>query len=969
MARMAERWYSRHSRTLQHTFAKKPIILYADHPAFQQTNTSGGFIDQSTGGFTDPTRNRVVMPLTGVYADNDHVLGHELVHVFQFDIESTQANAAGGPPGGGGGGGGLNRLPLWLIEGMAEYLSVGRDDPLTAMWLRDAALRNDIPTIRQLSTDPRYFPYRYGQALWAYIGGRWGDDMISQVYRGAIRQGWEPTIRRLLGVSSDSLSAQWLRDIRSTYLPLMQGRAAPNDVGSRILRRENPKQGEMDLSPALSPDGRYVAFLTSRGLFSIDLYVAETETGKIVKQLTGPNSDQHFEALSFINSAGSWSPDGRKLAFVVQNQGHHEIGIFDVASRKVEREIRVKGVDALSDPSWGANDRITFSGYAGGISDIYVYNIASGQVRQMTSDRNADLQPTWSPDGRTIAFVTDRGPGTDFTALTSAPMRLALMDAESGQIRVLQVFEGAKHINPQFSPDGRDLYFVSDQDGFSDIYRLALATNELYRVTRTATGVSGVTAISPAISVSRLDGRLAFTAFDHGGQTLRRLEAAQLVGVRVQTGPVQRSVAGLLPPVNPGQRDVVSEYLNDPATGLPSGPFPVTPYKAKLALEYLGTTGVGVQVGGAFGTGLSGGVSGYFTDLLTNKVVGATLLAQGQLKDIGGQLFYLDQSRRWNWSIGGAHIPYLQGGTLVSYDTTTSGALLQNVDQVIQRTYIDQVQATTAYPFSQIRRVELNASVIHQSYSAETDRFILDQFGNLIDQQRIPFPSPPGLTYAQTSLAFVGDYSSFGFTSPVAGGRYRFEGGPVFGDVKFVSALADYRRYIFLRPITLAFRGLHYGRYGTDSATNRLLQPLYIGQPQLVRGYDINDIRPEECVASATSSSGCPVFDRLVGSRIGVVSAEIRVPLFGTQALGLFNVPFLPTEISPFVDAGVAWSQNNNPRFVFERRSADRIPVVSVGVSARINLLGYAVGEVFYAYPFQRPDRGAHFGFQLAPGW
>ena len=132
---MGERWYERLARTFQHDFeAKKPIILYADHPDFQQTNTLSGFIGEGTGGVTESLKNRVIMPLTGSYWDTDHVLGHELVHAFQYNIAQSRR---------GGGLRGLGTLPLWLVEGMAEYMSVGRDDPLTAMWLRDAIRRDD----------------------------------------------------------------------------------------------------------------------------------------------------------------------------------------------------------------------------------------------------------------------------------------------------------------------------------------------------------------------------------------------------------------------------------------------------------------------------------------------------------------------------------------------------------------------------------------------------------------------------------------------------------------------------------------------------------------------------------------------------------------------------------------------------------------------------------------------------------
>jgi hypothetical protein len=192
-ARMGERWYSRLSEIFRHTFDRKAVVMYADHPDFQQTNVIGGMIEEGTGGVTEGLRTRVVMPHTGSYWDTDHVLGHELVHVFQYNV------AESGP----GGLARLGALPLWLVEGMAEYLSLGRYDPLTAMWLRDATLRNKLPTIKQLTTDPRFFPYRYGQALWAYIGGRYGDRAVVDVYRAALRMGWDQAIVRVLGVYSE----------------------------------------------------------------------------------------------------------------------------------------------------------------------------------------------------------------------------------------------------------------------------------------------------------------------------------------------------------------------------------------------------------------------------------------------------------------------------------------------------------------------------------------------------------------------------------------------------------------------------------------------------------------------------------------------------------------------------------------------------------------------------------------------
>ena len=148
VVRMSERWYARLSTILDHTFEERqPVVMYATHPHFQQTNIVGS-ISEGTGGVTEAFKQRVVMPFSYSYEETDHVLGHELVHAFQYDISGL-----------GRAGGGIEaaarrfQVPLWFIEGMAEYLSVGPVDPHTAMWLRDGALRGDIPTIDRMTND------------------------------------------------------------------------------------------------------------------------------------------------------------------------------------------------------------------------------------------------------------------------------------------------------------------------------------------------------------------------------------------------------------------------------------------------------------------------------------------------------------------------------------------------------------------------------------------------------------------------------------------------------------------------------------------------------------------------------------------------------------------------------------------------------------------------------------------------
>ena len=151
------------------------------------------------------------------------------------------------------------------------------------------------------------------------------------------------------------------------YLPQLAGRSKPDSTGHTIIGLGKKLSEQQNVSPAVSADGNYVAFVTQRNLFTTDIYIADAHTGRLIKKLGGPESDPHFDAISFINSSGAWSPDASKFAFIVFSNGNNEIAVMDTRSTNVERRIRLAGVGAISHVSWSPDGRtLAISGQHGG---------------------------------------------------------------------------------------------------------------------------------------------------------------------------------------------------------------------------------------------------------------------------------------------------------------------------------------------------------------------------------------------------------------------------------------------------------------------------------------------------------------------------------------------------------------------------------------------------------------------------
>ncbi len=1001
-ARMAERAYGRLARVLNHRYRERqPLILFASHSEFQQNNVVT--ISEGTGGVTEPYRHRILLPFTGSYDDFEHVLTHEIVHQFQFDVFASGFIGAG-----------IGRLmavqpPLWFMEGMAEYLSLGPIDAQTAMWLRDAAVEGQLPDLQALNWDPRANPYRFGHALWSYVGERWGVATVGDILQTASAVGVDGAFRRATGLSVPALIQEWHAAIERTHLAQVTNHHHPEPEARAALSEERSK-GTLHVAPALSPDGEFVAYFSEGGSFFIDLYLARVATGQIEDRLIKGAFSSDFESLRFINSAGSWSPDGRWLAIAVKRGGQDDIVIFDMVERRVNARLEIP-LHGVSNPSWSPQGtHLVFTGHDGGHSDLFTIRADGTELRQLTDDPYADLHPVWSPDGKTIAFASDRGPRTDLAALDMNPMGIATLNLRTGRLGVLPGMVG-RNVNPQWAGDGQSLAFVSDRSGVANVFLYEFADRRTYQLTNVLTGVAGITPLSPAISWARPADRLAFTYYERGhfnvytiddptrlkgapwGPSAPVAQVASLVprepeqaGESLGTGSdgswlgdmpfdlgvhafAQAPQLSLNPvPVQPREKSKptisVRMLLDSAATVLPdTSAFAYSDYKPSFTPDYIGATSVG-YVRDNFGSGFYGGSSISLSDMLSNhRIVGAVAI-NGRLEEAQLYAAYANMSRRTAWTVGVSMAPYFSyaGGGMAA--TGQSGtAFATRLERFIFR----EAFVRAHRPFSRMSRLELGVRAVNLAHASLDVVQIYDPVS-----QRYRFDSrafPLGTySYIQPTIALVFDNAVSMYTGPMFGRRSRLEYSPAIGEWQFHEVLADVRRYDRLGgPLTLASRIFLYGRFGRD--TDQF--PLFLGNTDLMRGYTAGSIYRHECaVDNLGESRSCATLDQLVGSRIALFNAEVRFPLFRQLDLGFAPITLPPMEGAVFFDAGMAWDERSS---VSLRREAvaevatTRVPLTSVGASIRANLWGLAVLRADYTKPLSRPNRRAYVTISLGP--
>lgn len=901
-ARMAERGYAYLSAELEWKIKNRiPLFLYASLNDFQQTNVISDLLDQGTRGVTESLKNRVILPITGSYREFNHVLVHELVHAFQYDImQNSPLRSKSFNP------------PLWFVEGMAEYLSAGMDNT-TRMWVRDGLLEHKLLTVQQLNSAYDIRVYRLGQSLWHYIGETYGKKTVGHIFKTAVNLGTvEAALKKQPGLELKELTKRWHEAARQLVVPQDSMLQTPDQIATRLTHQQGFYH-RLNVAPSVSPNGKQVAYIANKNLDDDIYLLSQDQTGKWKQELLiAGGKGKRFETLRYFDSAIGWSRDGNRLAFIAKSGKDDALYVMNPHTKEVTQRFVFAQLNGLQSPSfspWG--DEVVFVGIAGGVSDLYIVDLADGKLQRLTEDRFAELHPQWSPDGKSIVFATDRGEGTDEANLLFGDYDLALYHLADKRIENLTNLPG-NATSPQWSPDGSAIAFVSDHQSIPNIYRLHLVDQQITPVTFLRNGIAGITESTPALSWSANGKVMVFSTFQKTNWQLYLLDATKAP----IASPQIASTVGV--PAN-NTASIAASATASPKSWLPEIPDPnllyanyrltspdsieSRPYSSKFKLD-------AISVGGGYDT-YYGGVGQaifLFTDMLGNHnlYLSTGMQIRSPLhSDLGAT--YFNQGHRLNYGV-----QVFQSNLLY-----TIGATFNSIGY-LRNTYRG-FNAIAGYPFSRYARVELYGGLtwVDQDLVVDTYGFTsLDR-----DTENLAL-----YKFAQVGTSLVYDNTIYGPLGPTSGSRSRLSVETTGNDFHFTSYSLDYRRYK-----NIAHRTVLAWRFIGGASVGRDKQLVGIGGPYTYRGAD---------------------YDALIGTNYLISNLEYRFPL----------LPFLPANAdflsaAMFYDAAAAWGVDipgySKARFQpFTSTDGFRLKDLqsALGIGARFNL-GYFLLQYDVAWP------------------
>jgi len=466
------------SRRMGHRLTQViPIFVYPSHSHFQMTNIIHSPLSEGIGGFTERIKKRVVLPFMGSYDGFRHVLTHEIVHAFQYDILL------------GGGFSGLlaatysSNPPLWLVEGMAEYFSIGWD-ATADMAMRDAVLTSTLPSIYQLSIGQvmsGYMIYKGGQSIMRFISQTWGEQKIVELLKDVRDlRNIEDTFKANFDLTSKQFNRRWQRSLKRKYFHNIEKNI--DEEEAYLVSKHFEDRSFFNMHPTISKDGKKIAYLSIRDFFpaivvknltklpnnnkSINLLELKMEENVVIHGTL----DHDFYQLHLLDNRISFTPNGNEIFFTARSSGKDHLYLVDVNTEKVIKKF-TPALDMIQFPRLSPNGYYAvFTGTILGQPDLYILDMRRGKIRQVTFDLFSEKQAVFSNDSSTLYFSSNKNDRKNYE---SRDYDLFQMNIKSSKAKKILELKG-NQIDPSIFMNQKkeSLIFSSNHKGIFNLYKL-----------------------------------------------------------------------------------------------------------------------------------------------------------------------------------------------------------------------------------------------------------------------------------------------------------------------------------------------------------------------------------------------------------------------------------------------------------------------------------------------------------------
>ena len=919
-----EEGYDHISQILHHDLSHRPpVVIYQSHYQFQQTNIFPDFLPPGVAGFAEPLRFRMVVPFAGDLDEFRNVLVHELTHIFQYDIVHKGPIRRITSP--------IAQPPTWLMEGMAEYTTPGRNT-IDEMVLRDAVLTDGLiplETMNQAWGQGNVFlAYKQSHALMEYIAQQYGPEKISRILRlWDSQHDTDKLMDRLIGMDLKTLDERWSAQMRKSYWPLLQTRDYTSEFAEKIGDDENIHSFS---SACWSLSGDMLAVYSSDGIEQ-HVDIIRLRDASLVERVTESMRAADYDHLSIGSGTVAWAQDGQTIAFVAKEGPRDRIMLWDLYDKELVQTLSMPDMDLVESLTWSPDSRqLAFIGTGQGQSDLYLIDVQTGKRRQLTGTPEREDYPNWSPDGQRIAF--------------SAKYR------NQFDIKIYDLTENVAHaaissptddLWPQWLPEGNKLLFVSTRDKINDLFVYHLDEGREFRLTRSLSGI-----MNPALSP---DGRqIVFNTYFKGRSNLYRMAMPEWPEVKRKDAQLLARVAETEPSAEvapPAEAEPPTEAEPQVTEALAI----VRPVvQGDAALSDQGGTPNLEQVSALKDRELSDDA------VLLAGASGQSSSTESQEPQATVQLDADDDElelrrRRYTPKLEFDGISVQMGyfdGFLSSIAQLSMSDLLGNHSLVLATDYVAAQDISNDFNFAAsykyygkrptyrvsifnwnqyfindrnfiipgrsvtrgISRLQQRGALANASYPLDLYRRLDLSYTYVGEQEEQVYPSyEPDSTATSTHLfktAYVHDSITYGLLGATAGKRYFLSVGRTLNlgsaTRSFSHLEFDYRHYLRLgRWSVLGLRAYSVGSLGRDALEYNLGGPTWY--LPFYTGFNLN-----------TGPLRGYQFSAFSGSRVLLTNAELRVPfvrgiLFGWP--GTFLIPAVDGSL--FVDVGMAWDKGD----------------------------------------------------------